>query len=63
MFSSSLFRLVLMYGRKVSDLNNRLYFRTRPVWSIIRIRPNMFSNRSCIGNNLPRLYLMVTSFK
>ncbi|KAJ0953675.1 hypothetical protein HanRHA438_Chr00c56g0859361 [Helianthus annuus] len=52
--------LVLVWRRKSSGLNTRLDFRTRPVWSIIRIRPNMLSDHSSIGNNLLRLYLMVT---
>ncbi|KAJ0441086.1 hypothetical protein HanIR_Chr16g0793781 [Helianthus annuus] len=63
MFSSSLLELCLSRGVKVSDLINRLYFRTRPIWSIFRIRPYTLGDHSCIGNNLPRLYLMVTSFK
>ncbi|KAJ0621290.1 hypothetical protein HanRHA438_Chr05g0216961 [Helianthus annuus] len=63
MFSSSLLDLCLFRVVKVSDLINRLYFRTRPIWSIIRVRPNILGDHSCIGNNLPRLYLMVTSFK
>ncbi|KAJ0828314.1 hypothetical protein HanRHA438_Chr17g0835801 [Helianthus annuus] len=63
MFSSSLVSLVLVKIRKSSGLNTRLDFRTRPAWSTFRIRPSMFSDHSCIGNNLPRLYLMVTEFK
>uniref|UniRef100_A0A251UAB1 Uncharacterized protein n=1 Tax=Helianthus annuus TaxID=4232 RepID=A0A251UAB1_HELAN len=43
-------------GRKVSDLNHRLYFRTRPIWSVIRTRPNTFGDHSY---NLPRLYRVV----
>ncbi|KAJ0588515.1 hypothetical protein HanIR_Chr04g0175551 [Helianthus annuus] len=63
MFSSSLLDLCLFRVVKVSDLINRLNFRTRPIWSIIRIRPNTLGDHNCIGNNLPRLYLMVTMFK
>ncbi|KAF5803445.1 hypothetical protein HanXRQr2_Chr06g0271411 [Helianthus annuus] len=54
---------MMILVRKSSGLNHRLDFRTRPVWSIFRIRPSMFSDHSCIGNNLLRLYLMVTEFK
>ncbi|KAJ0887726.1 hypothetical protein HanRHA438_Chr09g0394151 [Helianthus annuus] len=63
MFNSSLLDLCLFRVVKVSDLINRLYLRTRPIWSIIRIQPNTLGDHSCIGNKLPRLYLMVTSFK
>ncbi|KAJ0493635.1 hypothetical protein HanIR_Chr12g0588361 [Helianthus annuus] len=63
MFCSSLLELCLFRVVKVSDLINRLYFRTRPIWSFIRIRPTTLGDHSCIGNNLPRLNLMVTSFK
>ncbi|MFS8009268.1 hypothetical protein Hanom_Chr14g01282751 [Helianthus anomalus] len=62
MFSSSLLVLCLSRVVKVSDLINRLCFRARPIWSIFRIRPNILGDHSFIGNNLPRLYLMVTSF-
>ncbi|KAJ0475486.1 hypothetical protein HanHA300_Chr13g0465961 [Helianthus annuus] len=63
MFNSSLLELCLSRVVKVSDLNHRLYFRTQPIWSFFRIRPNTLGDHSCIGNNLLRLYLMVASFK
>ncbi|MFS7986237.1 hypothetical protein Hanom_Chr11g01007971 [Helianthus anomalus] len=47
---------------KSRGLDNRLDFRTRPIWSIISIRPNILCDHSYIGNNLLRLYLMVTLF-